>query len=308
MKFHATWMGALALALVVAGCGQATDGAATLEVSSVPQGEVFVNGVSQGTDAGTIALSAGEHTIEVKRDGFVSYTETVTAAAGSTLTREVTLAARDPSDPLVIAALAESEGVDLAPFVKPEVHRGSRDKRAVAVLLWPAKDVRKAGLVNYAIEADETYEGDAALEFRHGRKVLYREAFNPESVTTIRPIPAEVLEHIKVGRKITWGLYFEDSRRPVKTSFKIVQRPKAERQLDRLADSRHMQRQPQITREIMAATVLENNRLYTEALVANLKIAADHPESTQPYRGIVTTLRRLDAEHSELFSLSLIHI
>ena len=63
-----------------------------------------------------------------------------------------------------------------------------------------------------------------------------------------------------------------------------------------------MQRQPKITQEIMAATVLENNRLYTEALVANLTIASDYPNSTQPYRGIVTTLRRLDAEDSELFS------
>lgn len=308
MKFHATWMGALALALLVAGCGQATDSDATLNITSVPQAEVFVDGVSQGTSGKAIVLAPGEHTIEVKRDRFLTHTETVTVAAGGTLEREVTLAAQDPSDPVVIAALAASEGVDVAPFVAPETHRGSRDKRSVAVLLWPSRDVRKTGLVNYAIEADETYEGDASLEFRHGRKVLFRQAFRPESVTTVRPIPAEVLEHVKTGRKITWGLYFEDSRRPVKTSFKVVQRPKAQRQLDRLATSRHMQRQPQITREIMAATVLENNRLYTEALVANLEIASNHPNSTQPYRGIVTTLRRLDAEHSELFAFVSPHV
>ncbi|MDF1702436.1 MAG: PEGA domain-containing protein [Planctomycetota bacterium] len=299
---------ALAIAMLAVGCGQAADQDGTLHVTSVPKAEVFVDGVSQGTTGEAIALSAGEHKIQVKLDRFIAHEETVTVAAGATLDREVTLAAKDPSDPVVIAKLAECEGVDVAPFVAPETHRGSRGKRAIAVLLWPAKDIRKAGLVNYAVEADETYEGDATLEFRHGRKVLYREAFNPESVTTIRPIPAEVLEHIKVGTKLTWGLYFEDSRRPVKTSFKVVQRPKAERQLDRLAKSRHMLRQPKITQEIMAATVLENNRLYTEALVSNLKIAADHPHSTQPSRGIITTLRRLDAEDSELFAFVSPHV
>ena len=310
MKMQRIGLGllALAIAFTAAGCGQAQDAQATLHITSVPQGDIYVDGEHRGTSGDAVALSAGEHKIEVKHDRFVTYQDTVTVAAGSETVREITLEPQDPSDPVVIAALAACEGVDVAPFVAPETHRGSRDKRSVAVLLWPARDVRSNGLVNFAIEADETYEGDATLEFRKGRTVLYREAFKPESITTIRPLPAEVREKVKVGAEITWGLYFEDSRRPIKTSFKVVKRPKADRQLARLAESRHMKRQPKITQEIMAATVLENNRLYTEALVASLEIAANHPSSLQPYRGIVTTLRRLDAENSELFAFVSPHV
>ena len=299
---------ALAIALVASGCGQAADSTASLTVASVPKAEVFVDGISHGESGRTLTLSAGEHKLELRLEKFISHEETLTLAAGATAERDVTLAAQDPSDPTVIAKLAECEGVDVAPFVAPETTRGSRDNRAEAVLLWPSRDVRKDGLVSYAVEADETYAGDGTLEFRVGRKVLYREKFSPETITTIRALPAEVREEARVGRTLTWGLYYEDSRRPITTSFKIVQRPNAERQLERLRTSRHVTLQPEITQAILAATVLENNRLYSEALIANLRIAADHPESTQPYRGIITTLRRLDAEHSELYAFVAPHV
>jgi len=293
---------ALSITLLLAGCGQADTGTASLTVTSIPQAEVFVDGVSVGETGSAFALDAGRHKVEVRLDKFQTFETTVELAADTSDVLDTVLMPQDPSDPVVIAKLAESLDIEVAPFVAPRTTRGGASKHSPATLLWPARDIRKNGLVNYAIEADETYGGDGALEFRHGRKVLYREAFNPESVTTVRSIPAEVLEHVKVGRTITWGIYFEDQRRPITAKFRIVQRPKAERRLEKLRNSRHMQRQPLITRQIMAATVLENNRLYTEALVANLKVAADHPSSTQPYRGIVTTLRRLDAEHSELFA------
>ena len=293
---------ALSITLLLAGCGQADTGTASLTVTSIPQAEVFVDGVSVGETGSVFALDAGRHKVEVRLDRFQTFETTVELTANASDVLDTVLMPQDPSDPVVIAKLAESLDIEVAPFVAPRTTRGGASKHSPATLLWPARDIRKNGLVNYAIEADETYGGDGALEFRHGRKVLYREAFNPESVTTVRSIPAEVLEHVKVGRTITWGIYFEDQRRPITAKFRIVQRPKAERRLEKLRNSRHMQRQPLITRQIMAATVLENNRLYTEALVANLKVAADHPSSTQPYRGIVTTLRRLDAEHSELFA------
>ncbi len=298
---------ALSLALALVGCGQA-DTNASFTVTSVPQAEMFVDGVSHGASGQTLALSAGEHKVEFKTEGFKTYATTVTINDGEAQNLEAVLEPLDPSSPIVVARLMESEGLELAPWVAPEATRGRRGKQAVAVLLWPSKDIREGGLVNFAIEADESYEGDASLEFRSGRKVLYREAFSPKSITSVRPLPAEVLEKIKVNSKITWGLYFEDSRRPIKTTFKVVRRPNAERQLQRLSTSRHMQRQPVITRAIARAVVLENNRLYSEALVANLQIANDHPQSSQPFRGIVTTLRRLEAEGSELFATVSPHV
>jgi hypothetical protein len=308
------WIGigavvALAVAVAVGFAWHGSEAAnASLTVACVPHAEVFVDNVSQGPSGRTLALSAGSHKVELRMDGFVAQEDTIDLASGEKATREYALAPKDPSDPVVIAKLAECEGVDVAPFVAPETTRGSRGKHAAAVLLWPARDVRKAGLVNYAIEADESYGGDATLEFRHGRKVLYRQSFKPETVTTVRAIPAEVVEDVKVGSSITWGLYYEDSRRPITAKFTVVKRPNAERQLERIRKSRYMQRQPEITREIMAATILENNRLYTEALVANLKIANAHRNSIQPFRGIVTTLRRLDADNSELFCFVSPHV
>jgi len=297
----------LSLALAVVGCGQA-DESGSVTITSVPQAEVFVDGVSHGASGQTLLLPAGKHDIEFRAEGFKPFETTAALTSGETKAMEAVLEPLDPSSPAVVASLLESEGLEVAPWVAPEVTRGRSGKQAVAVLLWPSKDVRLDGLVSFAIEADESYGGDASLEFRSDGKVLYREAFNPASITSVRPLPAEVIEHAKVNSQITWGLYFEDRRHPINTTFKVVNRPNAEKQLDRLRTSRHMQRQPQITREIAAAVVLENNRLYSEALVANLTIANEHPESTQPYRGIITTLRRLDAENSELFATISPHV
>ncbi len=213
-----------------------------------------------------------------------------------------TLSALNPGHPALVAHVASIHGIDMASFEAPAATRG-RKPRSCCVLLWPSKDVRKGGVVTYAVESDETYKGDATLEFRRGRKVLYREHFVPESITTVKQIPEEVREHLRVGRTISWGLYFDDHRKPIRTKFRVVNRPNADRQVARVSKSRHMKRQSKITRDLVQATILENNRLYTEALVANLKVIGDHPGATQPMRGIVTTLRRLDAEESELFAL-----
>ena len=297
----------LSLALVVAGCGQ-TDENVSVTITSVPQAEVFVDGVSHGASGQTLSLPAGDHRIEFRTEGFKTFETTAALTGTETKAIEAVLEPLDPSSPAVVARLLESEGLEVAPWVAPEVTRGRSGKQAVAVLLWPSKDVRLDGLVNFAIEADESYGGDASLEFRSDGKVLYRVPFNPASITSVIPLPAEVIEFAKVNSQITWGLYFEDRRSPIKTTFKVVNRPNAERQLERLRESRHMQRQPVITRKIAEAVVLENNRLYSEALVANLTIANEHPESTQPYRGIITTLRRLDAENSELFATISPHV
>ncbi len=303
-------MGAIVLVALLAlvGCGQGSKEKATLEIASVPAAEIYVDGESRGTSPATLSLTAGEHRLELRTDKFASFETAVTLTAGESKPIDAALAPLDPSDPVVIAKLAQAHGVDVPAFEAPQVTRGRAGSRAAAILLWPSKDVRKAGLINYAIEADETYEGDGTLEFRHGRKVLYRESFTPETITTVRAMPAAVLERVKVGTKITWGIYYEDRRKPVKTTFRVVNRLKADRQLAKLESSRHMARQPEITKACMRATILENNRLYTEALVKNLEIAASYPESTQPYRGIVTTLRRLDGKRSELWAFVTPHV
>ena len=136
--------------LLLAGCGQADN--ATVDVASVPPAEIWVDGAQHGMSPATLTLPTGDHKIELRRESFETVAKTVSLSSGATASIDETLVANDPSDPASIAALAESMGVSIAPFEAPEVTRG-HSKKAVAVILWPKKDVRKEGLTTFAIEA-----------------------------------------------------------------------------------------------------------------------------------------------------------
>jgi hypothetical protein len=291
----------MGLVLALAGCGGEQSSIATIEVSSVPTAQIWVDGVQQGMTPATLELTAGQRRIELRQDEFAPFVKTVELKDGANEPVDAVLLADATAGPAAIELLASAAEIDVAPFVAPELTRGA-SSAPVATLLWPKEDVREQGLSTFAIEVSEKYAGDATLEYRLGRKVLYSEPFTPESMTTVREVPAQVRDAIKRNKKVTWGLYFEDSRRPLTASFRVVDRPKAEKQLTKLFDRKHIQRQPVVVRRVLAAKILENNRLYTEALIENLRIAADNPTSTMSYEGIVTTLRRLDGKDSELWS------
>jgi hypothetical protein len=164
-------------------------------------------------------------------------------------------------------------------------------------------------LSTFAIEVSEDYEGDGFLVFRKGRNVLYKEKFDPDNMTTVATIPLEVLESVDVGDTVVWGVVFDDRRKKdVESRFKVVNRPKADKRLARIARDKHLARQPAVVKAMVAANALENYRLYSEALVACLEVLQDHPTAVQPYQGIVTCLRRLESKDSRLWGLASQHV
>ncbi len=295
------------LVLGVVSCGSPADRPdtrSTLEVASVPAADMWIDGEWKGSTPISISVAAGTHEVTLRQTGFAEVKKTVqTEPAGHTMLEE-TLIASDMEDPTVIASLARAFDVTVEPFEAPDQHRGGRSA-AIATLLWPQQDVRPEGLDTFGIEVSEQYEADGYLVFRKGRKILYKERFDPEELTTVATIPLQVLQEVDVGDTVTWGIDFDSRRKKdVEARFKLVNRPKADRQLSKIATDRHLARQPALTRAMIRAKALENYRLYSEALVSYLEIAQENATSSQPYQGIVTTLRRLDGDESRLWGVA----
>ncbi|MHC5011285.1 MAG: PEGA domain-containing protein [Planctomycetota bacterium] len=284
----------LGMSLALTACGPRTETGnwATLEVASFPTAEVVVDGVSRGTTPLSLAVESGRHELLLRQGGFDDHLAVVSLAAGGYHRVEATLVVNDVDDPMVLAKIAAPYDVRFDDAVAIERHRGAR-RTAAAVLLWPQQDIRLSGLKTYAIEVSEEYEGDRILEFRRGRQVLYSEPFDPEKLTTVAWIPDAVRRVVHVGDRITWGLFRD-----------VVNRPKADTKVAKIANDRHLLRQPLIVQELMVAKTLQNYRLYSESLVMGLDIAQRNPTSIQPYQGIVTNLRRLDAKECTLWTIS----
>jgi hypothetical protein len=298
----------LVAGLALAACGDVQQASGTLEVASVPTAQVAIDGTPHGTTPATIKLDAGRHEIVLSRDHFEPQTQAVEITGGDTSTVETVLMGTDPGDPEVIRALAEAFEIDYQPFEGVERHRGSRDKDQPVVLLWPQKDVRLDGLVTFGVEVSIDYMGDGYLVFKKGRKELSRQPFTPEKVMTVAVLPTEVREAVKTGNTITWGLYFDDNRKSVTTKFKVVKNTKVEKAIAKLERRKYFKRQPPLTQALMRAQVLHNHRLYTESLLAHLGVVQEFPTSVQPYEGIVTALRRMDGDASELWTLASQHV
>lgn len=309
MHCRSTFLAAAAvflLVLALGGCGAEAPvaGSATVEVASLPTGQVWVDGVERGTTPLTLTLGSGSHELTIKQDGFADHASKLDLASGATEKVDVALVVSDAENPAALARLASAYEIEIEPFEAPEQHRG-KARSEPAILLWPHKDVRLSGLTTFAIEAGEAYDGTMRLEFRDGKEVLYSEAFDPETSTTVGSIPQAVLDHVKPGSKITWGLFNADSNKgAIKGTFEVVNHPKADRKLEKLASDRAVARQSAIVRELLVAKTLENYRLYTEALIKGLEIIDANPDSTQPYQGIVSVLRRMDGEGSRLWTVA----
>jgi len=305
----AVWVAAcvVALGMGLASCGSQTNqdaSQATVEVSSFPAADIWIDGTWKGSTPASISVPPGSHDVVLRQTGFGEYQEKVDVAAGAHHALEAVLVAQDLDDEQVLAQLGRPFEVEIQPFDAPERHRGGR-KAPPAVLLWPQGDIRAVGLSTFAIELSEEYEGDGYLVFRKGKNVLYKEIFDPDTLTTVATIPLDVLQKIDVNDTVTWGIVFDSRRKKaVESTFKVVDRQKADRQLSKMAHDRHLNRQPPVTRALLEAAALENYRLYSEALVKSLEIVQENPTSIAPYQRIVTTLRRLDAEDTRLWDVA----
>jgi hypothetical protein len=181
------------------------------------------------------------------------------------------------------------------------VERGGSD--ANVMLYWPQRDVRKEGLGTYRVEVTAEYEGDGFIEFRKGKDVLHREPFQPESYVTERALPASVLEALRRGRTIEWGVYYESRRKkPVTAEFKVVDGRKFARRLAKLQRRRVYLRATPLEREMSKIDLLRNYRLYSEALTSSLGVLNTWPETQLPFKAIAACLERLKLEDTMLYA------
>lgn len=303
---HSIGIAALAAGLIVTGCDSGSTGSgggatATVNLSSLPAAEAWVDGKSAGSTPLAVPLSPGRHEVVLKQAGFSEHRQTLDVAPGAVASVDATLLPDDPMDPESVRLVAAAYGITVEPFRAPEVHRGAASVGGVA-LLFPRNDVRKEGLLNFRVDVTPAYEGGGFLEFRKGKTSLYRAKFEPETLVNTSTLPKSVLDAVKTGDTVTWGIYFTDARKPITAQFEVVAKPTASKKLAELSADRRLAAQPAALRQQLEAEVLQNYRLYSEALVRLLDMRAADKDNTAPYTGIVSCLRRLDLEDSALFT------
>ena len=305
----------IAIVPALAACGsEATTatGTGTLTVHSVPQATVTIDGKEMGTTPlENIELSPGSHKITLASEGFKPIEEQVSLVKGENSKVEHFLALASVDDDR-IATVAKELGIETEPFEAPSTHRGGSD--IVFTQYWPIGKVRRAALNSFRIDVGESYGDDvplATLVFKKGKKVLHEiEEFDPATPITIADMPKEVLDELKPGSSFTWGLRFEGRKhRKLSDDVKVTLASKAEekkieKSLDKMERRKSFQRQDPIVQETLRAQTLQNKRHYTEALLSYISILQSNPGVTSPYRGVVTTLRRLDRDKSEMFQVA----
>ncbi len=305
LRAGGAWLALLGAGLLVAACGAqpASENGATgtLNLSSLPAAEVWIDGKAMGTTPVSVALAGGAHEVVLKQAGFSEHRETVEVAPGAVSALDATLPIVDAGDPDAVRQLASAFGVTVEPFRAPELSRGSASDRGVA-LLYPRNDVRKEGLSSFRVDVTPAYDASGYLEFRKGKTSLWRTKFEPATLVTTTDVPAQVIEALKVGDTVTWGVWFDDGRKPITAQFELVNKPAATKKLADIAADKRLARQPAAVRQQLEAEVLQNYRLYTEALVRLLDLRAADKDNLMPCNGIVACLRRLELEDTGLYT------
>ena len=295
------------IGLFLAGCGAPASGtsssAGTVNLTSLPAAEAWVDGKAAGSTPLAVCLPEGRHEIVLKQAGFSEVRQTLDVGAGTVGAVDATLEAIDPTNLDTVRQIASAYGVTVDPYQAPELHRGAEVDRGVA-LLFPRNDIRKEGLTTFRADVTPAYDGTGWIEFHKGKTVLFRQKFSPEKLVTMANVPAAVSKAVKVGDSVTWGIYYEDGRKPVTAQFEVVSKPAAAKKLAEIASDKRLTRQPKILRLELESEALQNYRLYSEALMKLLEGREIDKDSTLPYTGIVACLRRLDLEDSALFTES----
>jgi hypothetical protein len=188
--------------------------------------------------------------------------------------------------------------------------RAAAGSDAAAWALLPRGEVRIDGLRTWRLEIDrENFEKGGYLEFRQGKKVLYKDStlFDPASSRFCEgAVPASVLASLKAGETVTWGVFYPDAKElNAVATFKVVNKPQVVKQIDKLEQNRLNARQSPEIKALARNQVLINNSLFSEALLGSMNLAATG-KMTDPHVGeafykIVECMRRLDLEEAPLY-------
>lgn len=203
----------------------------------------------------------------------------------------------DYNDPKELAAALQSLGVETPAYERAGTERSV--VTGVAFPTWPTGEVRKAGLSTFRVDVNTSYDGKGALKFFEGKRELYSTPFSPTGTRTVQKIPAVVLESLKTGDKVTWGVYFENKRqKPITVDFTVTEKAPATKKVAELEAKKGLS---DLGRMIAKAQVLKNYSFLSEALVAYVGVVEADESVTSVYADIVDCLRRLKLKNTPLF-------
>jgi hypothetical protein len=204
----------------------------------------------------------------------------------------------DYNNPSELAAALKSVGVE-TPATEPIGTERASGPEGLAFPTWPAGDVRKTGLTSFRVDASAAYESDGTLKFMDGHKVLYEAPFKPQLAETVMPIPAIVLESLKSGDTITWGVWFANKKTPpAKLTFKVVDKSGASKEVARLDSDKGLSK---LGRDLAKGQSLKNYSLLSEALVIYSAIGKENPTVTSAFTSIMECLRGLHLKNTPAF-------
>lgn len=203
----------------------------------------------------------------------------------------------DYNNPKELAAALSALGVE-TPAVEPITpERGVVD--GLAFPTWPSGDVRKAGLRTFRVDVSPSFDGKAFLKFFQGKKELYSAPFEPSKTTTVETIPAVVVESLKTGDRVTWGVYFDKkSAKPITLDFTIVDKASAAKKVGEIDANKGL---TVLGRMITKAQALKNYSFLSEALMTYVEIVKTDDSITSVYADMVDCLRRLKLKNTPLF-------
>lgn len=294
-----TWIGLVTLSLLLTACGQekpaSPEGAqsppaqAKLQLAARPAAEVQLNGKVVGKTPLTLDCEPGKHEVVLKAEGFLDYRAELEVASGATAQIDRDLVVRDATDPLVLSQVAREFELELEGLDELERHRGAGDDDAVWVL-YPRDNLRIDDLNKFRIDVGVEFEAEGTLEFRKGSKVLYSAAFDPEELTTVAPIPAEVVEILeKKGGTVTWGFYPKKGK-AITEKFKVVKRDASLAKRLESMDKR-MASQPEVVQHQLRAQLYLNKKYFVAAM-NEAQLAIEKAESAPQAVAILTAAAR----------------
>jgi hypothetical protein len=203
----------------------------------------------------------------------------------------------DYNNPKELAAALSALGVETPPVEPFTPERGVVD--GLAYPTWPSGDVRKAGLRTFRLDVSPSFDGKAYLKFFHGKKELYSAPFEPVKTTTIDTIPAVVVESLKAGDRVTWGVYFDKkSMKPITLDFTVTDKPATSKKVGEVDANKGLS---VLGRMITKAQVLKNYSFLSEALMTYVEIVKTDDSVTSVYADMVDCLRRLKLKNTPLF-------
>jgi len=164
---------------------------------------------------------------------------------------------------------------------------------------WPTGEVRRDGLTTYRIDATAAYENDGSLRFMKGSTLLHEARFTPSRAQSIGQIPPAVINPLKVGDTVTWGVWFESrSKKPVTATFKIIDKPALNKALAKLDVNTTLS---PILRDLARAQVLQNYGFYSEAAQTFVGINEQDLTVTSVLLNAQDCLRALKLKNTPLF-------